>query len=291
MKLYIPPQDLFRYWRLTRRRFEEAATVLPARWRAFEGAWPKPNPYGVFFSACDRRYFELYGENYITSVAQSGGHQSVHLHIYDGDDAHVAAALHAGCTHGVPVSITRDSRTDAELSSEYLFAAGRFVILPTLLAASASPVICTDIDVLVRGSFDAAIAALAGSDVSLHLRPESSLPWRKVLASTVIGMPTAGATTYFAGVAVVLAELLGRPLTHHVDQMILYLGYRQARARRERAVRFAPMSKDLIDWDFDEHSLVWNAKGPERKPAYWRAAKAMRAAGACRLEPSWSIDE
>ena len=40
-------------------------------------------------------------------------------------------------------------------------------------------------------------------------------------------------------------------------------------------VRFTPMHKHLIDWDFDDASLIWNAKGPERKPAYWRAVQQM----------------
>lgn len=274
MKLYIPPQDLFRYWRLTRRGFlGNPASSVPARWRAFEGSWPQANPHGVFFTACDSQYFELYAENYIVSVAKSGGRQSVHLHIYDGDDAQMARAVRVGCRHGVAVSVTRDRERDVSLYSEFLYAAGRFVILPSLLSTSSSPIICTDVDVLVRGSFDDVVAGLADSDVSLHLRPKSSLPWRKVLASTVIGMPTAGAQAYFDGVRVVLAQLLDRPLRHHVDQIVLYLAYR--RVGTGSTTRFAPMAKQLIDWDFDECSLVWNAKGPERKPAYWRAAHEM----------------
>ena len=160
------------------------------------------------------------------------------------------------------------------LYSAYYFAAGRFVLMPELLRASRSPVVCTDIDVLVRRSFDASVAALLSHDVSLHLRPESSLPWRKVLASTVIGMPTDAAHAYFGCVASTLAEILAAPLSHHVDQIILYLAYRQYRSMGATAARFATMQKCMVDWDFEEASLVWNAKGPQRKDAYWAAARA-----------------
>ena len=143
-----------------------------------------------------------------------------------------------------------------------------------VLRASASPLICTDIDVLVRGSFDHSVGQLVGADVSLHLRPKSSLPWRKVLASTVIAMPTQPSLRYFSCVAATLAEILATPVTHHVDQIILFWAYRQGRADGPASVRFATMDKRLIDWDFDDASLMWNAKGPERKPAYWDAVNA-----------------
>ena len=283
MKLYIPPHDLLKYWWSTRRQFVSPVTSLVPRWSALDGAWPRPNVHGVFFTACDAAYFRLYGDNYVNSVARSGGNQSVHLHIYDGSDEQMASALRMGCELGIPVSVTRDRTPAVELYSEYLYAAGRFVILPQLLAATASPVVCTDVDVLIRGSFDSPVLKLEGSDVSLHLRKSSSLPWRKVLASTVIAMPTTGAQRYFNAVAGALQEVLARPLGHHVDQMILYFAFRQARRGHEHNVRFVPMDKRLIDWDFEEHSLIWNAKGPERKPAYWRAARQMLTP--CALGP------
>ena len=283
-KLYIPPQHLLRYWWLTHRHFNGHREDLGARWSQLEGDWPEPNPHGIFFTACDANYFRLYAENYINSVARSGGRQSVHLHIYDGDDLQLIRAVRMGCAAGVQVSVTRDRTPDPSLYSEYLFAAGRFVVLPGLLAASRSPVVCTDVDVLVRGSFDQSVRSLAGNDVSLHLRPANSLPWRKVLASTVIALPTSGAQHYFDGVAAALQRILLRPIGHHVDQMILYFAFRQTRANSTAPVRFVPLAKGLIDWDFEERSLMWNAKGPERKPAYWQAAQRMMGAQSLSLE-------
>lgn len=276
MKLYIAPHLLLRYWWLTRSRYNSAAPGdQDWRWRDLHGEWPLPNSAGIFFTACDAEYFRLYGENYVRSIARSGGDQSVHLHIYDADAAMVRRATEYGCLSGVPVTVTRDAYCDVALYSEYLFAAGRFVILPRLLAAAGSPVICTDIDVLVRRSLNDSIAALRSDDVSLHLRPKSSLPWRKVLASTVIAMPTRSAQHFFDAVAKLLQDVLAKPLTHHVDQMFLYLAYRQARVDRSCPVRFACMSQSLVDWEFEERSLIWNAKGPERKAAYWEAARGL----------------
>lgn len=276
MKLYIAPHVLLRYWWLTRSRYNGATQRdEDGRWRDLPGEWPRPNPAGIFFTACDAEYFRLYGENYVRSIAASGGDQSVHLHIYDADAAMVRRASEYGCRSGIAVTVTRDATCDVSLYSEYLFAAGRFMILPRLLAAAGSPVICTDIDVLVRRSLNDSIVALRGEDVSLHLRPKSSLPWRKVLASTVIAMPTRGAQHFFDTVADALQDVLAKPLTHHVDQMFLYLAYRQARVDRSLPVRFACMSQSLIDWEFEERSLIWNAKGPERKAAYWEAARGL----------------
>ena len=276
MKLYIPPHDLVKYWWRTRRHYQLHTHPLEPRWQHLHGEFPQQNSRGVFFSACDVAYYELYGENYLDSIAASGGGQSIHLHIYDADDALLRDASRAARRRGVRLTATRDVTFDGQLYSKYLFAAGRFVLLPQLLRECASPVICTDIDVLVRRSFDSSVAALAQSDVSLHLRPKNSLPWRKVLASTVIAMPTVAAQHYFESVAATLAETLRTPVNHHVDQIVLFLAYRAGRASASRPVRFAPMAKSLIDWDFGDGSLIWNAKGPERKPDYLEAVKASR---------------
>ena len=274
MKLYIPPHDLARYWWRTRQSFHLDQHQLAPRWSELDGTLPAHNHLGVFFTACDSIYFDQYAENYISSIATSGGGQSVHIHVYNGDDERLAHAVRFGCERGVRVSATRDVRPDAALYSAFLFAAGRFVILPLVLRACASPLICTDIDVLIRGSFDRSIELLCESDVSLHLRPASSLPWRKVLASTVIAMPTGSSQHFFGCVAETLADILRLPVRHHVDQIILFWAYRQGRAAGRHTVRFASMDKRLIDWDFGRASLMWNAKGPERKPAYWDAVNA-----------------
>ncbi len=276
MKLYIPPHDLARYWWRTRQSFHRDHHQLPQRWSELDGTFPSRNELGVFFTACDSIYFDQYAENYISSIASSGGGQSIHIHVYDGDNETLAHAVRFGRQRGVCVTATRDVRPEPALYSAFLFAAGRFVILPLVMRACASPLICTDIDVLIRGSFDRSIELLSEADVSLHLRPASSLPWRKVLASTVIAMPTESSQHFFGCVATTLADILRQPVAHHVDQIILFWAYRQGRAPGPHVVRFASMDKRLIDWDFGRASLMWNAKGPERKPAYWDAVHATR---------------
>lgn len=244
---------------------------LSRGWRRHGGLLPARNPDGIVFAACDRRYFERYADEFVRSVLENSGRLSVHLHVYDAPDELLAESTSPTARYpAARVTISRDEEADRSLYSPFLFAAGRFVRLAELLASTASPIVCTDVDVVVRGDLQPFVAAMSGRDVGLYFRLHNASPWRKILASTVVAMPTPQAGRFLGRLARAMDLALLRCPRHHVDQLMLYYAYRMTRLGLLGPIRYARLPQSVIDWELHEDSLIWNLKGSRRKPAYYQ---------------------
>lgn len=265
MKARIPISSRISCLWLTGRATRNPRLELSSVWRGHVGSMPSPNPNGILFAACDRRYFDRFALDYLAAIRANSGALSAHLHVYDGTDAQLETISDLAQHHpDARITVSRDENAAPELYSPFFFAAGRFVRMAELLESTRSPIVCTDIDVLVRGNLQPFVAGLEGSDIGLYLRTHNSAPWRKVLASTVVALPTEQGRRFLAHVArAVDASLLRRP-RHHVDQLVLYYLYRFSLLGMLGPVRCARLPKSVIDWEFHDDSLVWNFKGSRR---------------------------
>jgi hypothetical protein len=187
MQNFHPPADLRKLLRLA-----VLQHLLPgpgARGRSVQrerirGAFPPAGGGGVLFCACDDLYYERFALPFLLSVEDVGVAQPVHIHLYNPGAATLAhvAALAAALTHVRLTHTWEESGFgNPAIDRKIYFTAARFVVLPHLLRSCQAPVICADIDALVRQPLEPVFAFVRTGDISFHFRLRQKKPWKRML--------------------------------------------------------------------------------------------------------------
>jgi hypothetical protein len=107
-------------------------------------------------------------------------------------------------------------------------------------------------------------------------------------AAAVLGVNNTGSSLrFFERLAGSIRKALGLDVDFYVDQILLYYGYRAQRILRFWT-RWRDLPKRFIDFDFDDASVIWTAKGGRKDyPAFSQRVAALerKYAGLCATLP------
>jgi len=239
------------------------------------GTLPRPGPGGILLSACDERYYHLYGRTLLCSLEQQNQRQRVHLHLYAPSPAILAdiESLRQRFSHA-EVSYTIDSCLLArgQPFPVMYYASARFLLASALLEEVGDPLLCVDVDAIARGPVWEAYESLRSSgDVGLIFRDEAKRHWRKILASAVGLNPSGGARTFCSAVARAQLSLFRYKPRYHIDQIVLYYASQVAATRGVTA--FFDIPKKFSDFEFHPDSIIWTAKGHRKAGAAFQERK------------------
>src|SRR5690606_17799064 len=95
--------------------------------------------------------------------------------------------------------------------------------------------------------------------------------WRRVLAAAVGVAFTKPALGFCERTAHAIEAALRQGPGYHVDQSVLYYGWR-IRRRLKRRTRWQALPPAFADYDFGEDSFVWTAKGDRKTDPRFVAA-------------------
>lgn len=236
----------------------------------------------VLFAACDENYFRMHAKGFCASGLAAG--HKVHVMVSPLPGPDIEARVKVWSDEAIPNFVSSfnaeertrlvlepvvDKRAHAEIDdAEHVifFQCLRYFQLPALLRKYRAPIVVLDIDSLVR----APIPVTADGDVGLFLRPnkknwtteEQRLGWQ-VLGAMVYAGPAS--VDFFDKVVDYIDRHERRP---YIDQRALY-----EISKTETGARVFDISKlGWLDWRFGPGSLVWTAKGRQRKrnPKYIR---------------------
>jgi hypothetical protein len=125
----------------------------------------------VYVVGCDSRYFILFGEALVTSLARRAGARfALHFHLVNPDPAAEALMERLRATSALPIVCSRES-TDLSALGErqrrtYLSCA-RYLMLPELLERYAKPMLIADADQLVVADLRGLLLELSKHDVGV----------------------------------------------------------------------------------------------------------------------------
>jgi hypothetical protein len=233
------------------------------------GNTPDPESEGVVFCACDDQYYARFGPDLALSAEATGHRHRIHIHLYAPSLRtleHIDALRRS--LDGTLLSYTweDDGYRRYGVHPEIYFAAARFLMLHHLLLACRAPILCLDIDALIHRPLADAFATIRGADVSLYLRPEERRRWRRVLAAAVGVSFTKPSLGYCERTAHAIEAVLRQHPVYHIDQSVLYDTY-MIRRQMKRRTRWQTLSPRFADYDFDDESFVWTAKGDRKEHA------------------------
>ncbi|MDR6290922.1 hypothetical protein E9232_003448 [Inquilinus ginsengisoli] len=237
--------------------------------RRLRGELPAPGGPGVVFAACDDAYYARFATDFLFSAEDTGYAHRIHLHLYDPSArtlAHIGA-LRRGLRHTQLTYSWEDNRYERYgIDNVIYFAAARFIMIHHLLQECRSPILGVDIDGFIHRPLDGAFDLIGEADVTFHFRFGERRVWRRILAAAVGFNHTPEGLRFCERAArSILASLRLHP-DFHTDQTILYHAYRFAR-RWLPAIRWQHLPLSLVDYDFQDDSFIWTAKGPRKEDA------------------------
>lgn len=233
------------------------------------GDWPAPGGGAVVMTCCDAAYLDAYAAPLARALDRAAPGGALHLHLVNAlPGKRTALDSLAGSLGATDLSVTWETAPGA---GPTYFASIRFVRLAQLLEASARPVLALDADSLVRTPLGPALAALAGSDLALALRPELPFLNRKVLATSVHVRATNAAARFLRRLAAYLLACMRDGRTPwYLDQCAFAVVLAMS-GRAGDAPEVAPLPRGLADFGFAPGSAVWSAKGGRKEDALFRA--------------------
>ena len=172
----------------------------------------------VVLVSCDPDYFRHFALPFARSLAMNGRlHAALHLHVVN-PDRWIAGEI-AALRREVPAmsvlwsESTVPAETADDSAARTAIACSRFIALPGLLKLHRRPVLVADIDVVIEGALDEALAAHMHDDVVVTRRdPENEKAWLRFVPVPLLVRPTA------AGIA--FAEVLARYLAYSLERGI-----------------------------------------------------------------------
>ncbi len=237
------------------------------------GALPAREDSGVILAACDSHYYWRFAITLVLSIERHATPQRMHLHLCEPDQAtlrHVDRL--AEQLNHVRLSWTADDGklADAVPSRDVYYSAARFLVAPLVLEATKAPLLCIDADAIAMKPIWPAYEA-ARRDADILLFQQRSTLARKVFPGAVGINPTPGGFQFSKALARSLAAVLTTGPTDHFDQ--LTLRYLLSEMERRTAVVVKDMPLSLMDYGYDDASVIWTPKGQGGKSAdtYHRA--------------------
>lgn len=222
----------------------------------------------VVFGACDIKYFKEHGISFCKSVSQSGMKVCVYITplLRGGDFKTQIEDLNIFIKNEF-MKIDEETRKnilfprlltsyyDIDVREERAYYASiRFLLLPELLKEFEHPILVLDMDSIVNKK----ITFPKDTDISFYLREETNganeyeNQGMKVLAGAVYVTPAA-----FDFTIDVANEIKTNPVKWFCDQLAIHKAF-----KKNKNLKFFDMSdQNILDWEFNEDSFIWSAKG------------------------------
>lgn len=242
----------------------------------------------VFFVAADENYFNLYGKSLISSIKRNFSHP-IHFHLYNPsentkifcqnnqisfsyeffDENLVVRAFEIYQVPTVDMEFVRRrskmikigeqlTKIRTELIRTY-YACARFVRLHQLLTKP-TYIIMLDTDSLVRKPF-----LLPAKDYDIHIfekKHKKHVNYTQHLASTIFYTGTEGSFKLIRDHANLILEEFTRDTFYwFLDQETLDLAIQKYKKN--------PLPKHFVDFDMEDYSFIWCAKGKRKNEPVW----------------------
>ena len=228
----------------------------------------------VLFAACDEQYFRTHAKGFCASGLAAGHRVHIMISPEPGHDLPSRAksladslvprfrySFGADEQARLVIEVVEEKRATVPMDGTdrvVFFQCLRYFQLPGLLRRYKCPVVVLDIDSLIR----APIPASSDGDVGLFLRPNKK-NWKS--EEQRLGWQVLGAMVYASATAVdffdaVLDYIDSNERRPYIDQRALYEVYKKNTARV-----FDLSKTHWLDWNFGSKSLVWTAKGRQRR--------------------------
>jgi len=234
-----------------------------------QGELPAAGGEGVVFAACDDGYYARFATDFLFSAEDTGHPHRIHIHLYAPSAqtlAHIAALRDSLRHTQLTYSWEDDGYERYGIDSVIYFAAARFIMIHHLLQECRCPILGVDIDGFVHRPLDGAFDLIGQADVTFHFRFGERRVWRRILAAAVGFNHTPEGLRFCERAARCIQASLRLHPDFHTDQTILYHAYRFAR-RWLPSIRWQHLPLSLVDYDFQDDSFIWTAKGPRKEDA------------------------
>ncbi|MGE3332226.1 MAG: hypothetical protein AB7I36_01180 [Rhodospirillaceae bacterium] len=177
----------------------------------------------IVWVACDRRYFELYGDKLLGSfIAQRGG-AKLALHIMDAGAAGAAISARLRPYTGHIYQVTaEDSGRNGEAARAYYHAV-RYIRFYEFLRAHAGIAWLWDVDTIVAKNIAPLFSAMNANDVGFWILPGRPQPRSMIAAGYVGARVSPSVLDYFGRIAAYIAHFAATDrLAWGIDQVALY---------------------------------------------------------------------
>ena len=256
------------------------------------GNTPDMGTPGVLFCGCDDGYYKKFAPSFLLSAEQLAEPLHVHLHLYGPCQEtldHIDRMRRTLCHVRLSFTWEDDSYRRLSLPRPVYFSAARFLVLHHLLLACKAPILCVDIDGIVRRPLAQVFRMIERADVTLHFRLGERRVWRRVMAGAVGVSHSKESLGFCEKLAAGIWRALHMQPSDHIDQPVIYYLY-VIRRRLKPRIRWQHMPAGLVDVAFGEDSFIWSAKGALKEGAVFsRATSAVEANYALDLEQPHAI--
>lgn len=177
----------------------------------------------VVWVACDRRYFEIYGDRLLDSFAARCGGAKLALHIMDvGQEGAAILTRLKLCAGHIHQVTTEETGRTFEAARAYYHAV-RFIRFYEFLKTHAGTAWLWDFDTVVGGDITPLFKAMTGNDVGLWIMPARREPRSMIGAGYVGARVSPQVLDYFGRVAAYIAHFTEMDqLAWGIDQVALY---------------------------------------------------------------------
>ncbi|WP_152613187.1 hypothetical protein [Inquilinus limosus] len=259
---------------------------------SIRGNTPDMGTPGVLFCGCDDGYYRKFASSFLLSAEKLAEPLHIHIHLYGPcqETLDHIDRMRRSLDH-VRLSFTWEDESYRRLSlpGPVYFSAARFLVLHHLLLACKAPILCVDIDGIVRRPLDEVFRMIERADVTLHFRLGERRVWRRVMAGAVGVSHSKAALGFCEKLANAIWRALHMRPTDHVDQPVIYYLY-VIRRRLKRRIRWQHMPAGVVDVAFGDDSFIWSAKGALKEGVVFsRATSALEATYALNLDQSHAI--
>jgi hypothetical protein len=247
---------------------------------------------GVLFCGCDDVYYRKFASSFLLSAERLPEATHIHIHLYGPTQEtldHIDGMRRS--LSRVKLSFTWEDESFRRLllPGPVYFSAARFLVLHHLLLACKAPILCVDIDGIIRRPLGQVFGMIERSDVTLHFRLGERRVWRRVMAGAVGIRHSKEAIGFCEKLASAVWRALHMRPTDHIDQPVIYYLYVIRRKLKPR-IRWQHMPAGLVDVEFDDDSFIWSAKGALKEGAtFTRAALALEARDALDLDQPHAV--
>jgi hypothetical protein len=231
---------------------QATSSVIPfARrvWHEFYAAMP--NIEAVYVVGCDSRYFLLFGEALVNSLARrAGARLLLHLHLVNPDSAAEALLERLRTKLALPIACSRESvdfSTFSERQRRTYLSCARYLILPDLLERYGKPMIVADADQLVVADLRPLLSDLSQNDVGLLRDDRQITNILSLISASVLAVNcSAGGLRFARTLCDTITERMtdSAGLGWHLDQAglaVAHLWHRDI-----RTLRLAPHIMDSV---------------------------------------------
>jgi hypothetical protein len=237
---------------------------------------------GVLYLSCNFTYFRAFALPMLVSLREKSPHTPVHIHIMDAteDEARFAVAFtNRLMAEMVAISVERPNlRTAPPMEARCYYHAIRFIRLLQHLETYGVPLWLMDVDAVVNRDLNELFGLLAGSDVSMRIRPGRMEPWNQFNACVVGWSTTAPSHEYLHLIAAYVAYFHQRKaLRWGIDQLAMYGAFMDMRDRGADP-RLALLGEREVDYLYRDDGFIWCNSGAAKFRHLQRIQKSMDVA-------------